>query len=358
MAMHRARALPCHVFAIDKICIATPATRPTPGEYQSVNTLLLPLHCFKEIKITKNNCSKRTCIVQFVTNYDNLSKNFTISRINLPNKNNFFRNQTFSFLARYMRIRRCRRDIIASKFLVGTAVKIGAPATVQTPGGVLMIKKALLALAISGAMTTTQAATVTQDFADVSTLAAAGWVFTNASTPVGVVPNWFQGNVTSEFGGFDAHSGAATSYISANYNNTADGGTISNWLITPEFSALYGATISFWLRGAGDGFLDQIAYGFSSGSAAITSFVLDQTVTAPTGTWSQYTASIGPTTGTARFAIEYLGAYATANAVGVDTMTFDIAEATADVPEPASLAILAAGLIGMGATRRRKNKQA
>lgn len=221
-----------------------------------------------------------------------------------------------------------------------------------------MIKKALLALAIAGAMTMTQAATVTQNFNDVSTLQSAGWVFTNASTPVGIVPTWFQGNVTSDLGGFDAQSGNANSYISANYNNTSDGGTLANWLITPEFSALYGATVSFWLRGAGEGYTDQIAYGFSNGSSAITAFTVGQSVTAPTGVWTQFTASIAAGTATARFAIEYIGSYAAANAVGVDTLSITSNEATAAVPEPASLAILAAGLIGMGAVRRRKNAAA
>jgi len=219
-----------------------------------------------------------------------------------------------------------------------------------------MIKKAFLAAAIAGAVTTAQAATVTQDFSTVDSLQAAGWVFTNASTPVGSAPTWAQGSVTSAFGGFDAQSGAANSYISANFLGTTEGGSLANWLITPEFSALYGATISFWLRGAGGGYLDQIAYGFSNGSSAISDFVVGQTVTAPTGAWTQYSASIGPMSGTARFAIEYLGSYDSANAVGIDTMTFNIADASGDVPEPASLAILAAGLIGIGAVRRRQHR--
>jgi len=207
-----------------------------------------------------------------------------------------------------------------------------------------MIKKAFLALAIAGAMTTAQAGVVvTEGFEDVGSLTSNGWVFTNASSPAGSNANsWYQGSI-----GFDAQSGTEKSYIASNYNSGVEGGVVDTWLITPEFSTLYGATVSFWLRGGDEGYVDQIAYGFSSGSAAVTSFILGQTIVAPTGAWTQFTASIGPSAGVARFAIEYLGAWEAVNYVGVDSLTID-------VPEPASLAILAAGLIGMSAARRRK----
>ena len=217
-----------------------------------------------------------------------------------------------------------------------------------------MIKKALLALAIAGAMTTAQAGVVlTEGFENINTLTTSGWVLTNASSPVGSL-SWFQGNNTEIF---SAQSGGELSYIAANYNSTLDGGTVNDWLITPTFSALYGATVTFWLRGAVDpGYVDQIAYGFSDGSAALTSFVLGSVITAPTDTWTQVTATLAAGSANARFAINYAGAF-TSN-LGIDSLVVSVNDATGDVPEPASLAILAAGLIGMGAARRRKNKQA
>lgn len=219
-----------------------------------------------------------------------------------------------------------------------------------------MIKKALLALAIAGAMTTAQAGVVlTEGFEDIGTLTTSGWVLANNSSPVGTIPaGWFQASNPDIF---TAQSGSEFSYIAANYASTVDGGAVNDWLITPTFSALYGATVTFWLRGAVDpGYFDQIAYGFSNGSAALTSFVLGPVITASTDAWTQVTATLAAGSATSRFAINYTGAL-TSN-LGIDSLVITANDATGDVPEPASLAILAAGLIGMGAARRRKNAAA
>jgi hypothetical protein len=300
-------------------------------------------------------CLKCTDIVQFVTNNDILSKIFTILCINLPIKNILFGNQTFSTLARYVRIRRGRQDIIASKFPDWRCRLQRSHRSLSTPlEAYYMIKKALLALAISGTMLSAQAGVVlTEGFDDISTLTTSGWVLTNASTPVGST-SLFQGNSDA----FTSQAGAANSYIAANFNSTTPGGAVNDWLITPTFSALYGATVTFWLRGAADaGYLDQISFGFSNGSAALTSFVLGSLVTA-TDTWTQVTATLAAGSGSARFAINYAGPESLADYIGIDSLTITANEATGDVPEPASLAILAAGLIGMGAARRRKNAAA
>jgi hypothetical protein len=50
--------------------------------------------------------------------------------------------------------------------------------------------------------------------------------------------------------------------------------------------------------------------------------------------------------GAARFAFEYTGTYDSANYVGLDSLSVD-------VPEPASMALFAGGLLGLGAIRRR-----
>ncbi|NJL10987.1 MAG: PEP-CTERM sorting domain-containing protein [Calothrix sp. SM1_7_51] len=86
-----------------------------------------------------------------------------------------------------------------------------------------------------------KAATITEYFDDISTLAGKDWVQQNNSQPVGSTA-WFQG----EPGTFNAQSGAPNSYIAANYDNTSGFGTISNWLLTPVFNLQNGDTISFF----------------------------------------------------------------------------------------------------------------
>jgi hypothetical protein len=73
----------------------------------------------------------------------------------------------------------------------------------------------------------------------------AGWTCINQSSPFGLT-GWFQGDDTA----FPAQDGDPTSYIAANFFNTAVVGTIDNWLITPQVNFGNGATLSFWSRTA------------------------------------------------------------------------------------------------------------
>ncbi|HRI70675.1 MAG TPA: choice-of-anchor J domain-containing protein [Polyangium sp.] len=84
---------------------------------------------------------------------------------------------------------------------------------------------------------------LTENFADITTLQAAGWLQVNRSTVIGAT-NWFQGSTTV----FPAQAGAPTSYIGANFNNTTGTNTISNWLLTPVVNITNGATMKFWTR--------------------------------------------------------------------------------------------------------------
>src|SRR5205823_6701008 len=84
---------------------------------------------------------------------------------------------------------------------------------------------------------------LTQGFDDISTLPGLGWVQTNHSAVVGAT-NWFQGNSAV----FPAQSGAPTSYIAANFNNTTGTNTISNWLLTPPLPLQNGARMTFYTR--------------------------------------------------------------------------------------------------------------
>lgn len=210
-----------------------------------------------------------------------------------------------------------------------------------------MMKKVLAALAMSGMMASAHADyLVMEGFDDVSTLAAKGWVMNNASTPLGTT-GWYQGDESQ----FRAQNGAPSSYIAANYNNAAAGGTIANWLITPEFSIDEGAIVSFWVRGAAaDGFSDMFSFGLSNGSADPGDFSISRARDADTDGWVHYEARFekGLATGNARFALLYAGEADLSNYIGFDNLRISA------IPEPSSMLILGAGVMGLVAARRRK----
>lgn len=209
-----------------------------------------------------------------------------------------------------------------------------------------MMKKAFAAMALAGMAMSAQATVVINEgFENVPGLASQGWVFTNASTPGGITPGWYQGDQ----GIFNAQSGSANSYAAANYNNAGAGGNLDNWMLTSAFDASKGATVSFSLRADGiDGYFDQINFGFVNANGSLTGLALTSVNPVPTDGWVQYTAWVGADTLSAstRFAFQYTGAADTANYVGVDSLVVD-------VPEPASMMLIAGGLLGLGAARRR-----
>jgi hypothetical protein len=211
-----------------------------------------------------------------------------------------------------------------------------------------MIKKTLGALILFGAAVSAQADVLLQEnFNSVAGLTGSGWVLNNNSTPGGLI-GWFQGNQDI----FSAQSGPDRSYAAANYFNTSPGGTIDNWLISPEFSTANDYRVSLWLRGDFlDGFSDTVSFALSNGSSAIGDFVRGDSITVPTGAWTQYFVNVAGTGilgSTGRFAIEYTGSADLANYIGVDTL--DIRS----VPEPTSIVILGTGLLGLAVARRRQ----
>jgi uncharacterized repeat protein (TIGR01451 family) len=101
---------------------------------------------------------------------------------------------------------------------------------------------ALAALAVLAA--SVASAQLTENFDDISLLPGAGWATINNSSPVGSTA-WFQGNTVV----FSAQSGAASSYVAANFNAAAFGGNISLWALTPLVTNLEnGEVLSFYTR--------------------------------------------------------------------------------------------------------------
>ncbi|HEX8250818.1 MAG TPA: choice-of-anchor J domain-containing protein [Pyrinomonadaceae bacterium] len=86
-------------------------------------------------------------------------------------------------------------------------------------------------------------AQVIENFDNITLLPSRGWFTQNNSIPVGST-GWFQGNPNV----FPAPSGAANSYIAANFNNTTGTNTISNWLVAPNLTLRNGDSITFWTR--------------------------------------------------------------------------------------------------------------
>lgn len=213
-----------------------------------------------------------------------------------------------------------------------------------------MIKKALLALAITGTMAAAQATpniVVNETFDNVFDLAASGWILTNASTSPATPYGFTQGYSGS---GITALSGEDFQYAGASFLSAEPGSTLADWLITPVFNTASGVIVTFWLTAAeAAGYSDSIKYGFIDAAGTLNDALLTSVSTVTTGQWTQYTAVLDYTAGTGRFAIEYTGAADFANNVGVDNLSVQ-------VPEPSSIAILTAGLLGLGAVRRRQKR--
>jgi hypothetical protein len=211
--------------------------------------------------------------------------------------------------------------------------------------------------------------TLTEGFDDTNTLVSNGWYMQNNSAPVGTT-GWFQGNSAV----FSSQQGAPTSYIGANFNNTAGVGTISNWLLTPPITVKNGDTFSFWTRTVtSPAFADRLEVRLSTNGAStdvgttatsvgdFTKLLLsinpDLTAGGYPNAWTQYSGTIsglfGPTEG--RLGFRYFVSNAGPNGgnsdyIGIDTFEFvsgapSICGDPGDVPwlsvSPASGAALA-----------------
>jgi hypothetical protein len=156
-----------------------------------------------------------------------------------------------------------------------------------------------------------------ESFDDISTLAAAGWTFTNQSNPIGTI-DWFQGSPAA----ITSYNGADSAYIAVNYNSTAGAGTISNWMITPAVNVQDGDVVTFWTSTpAGSTWNDRLEVRSSTGTMTLPSGVTDvgsftnvlltindaYNLSYPE-TWTQFTiviAGVGTTPVAQNFAFRY-----------------------------------------------------
>jgi hypothetical protein len=201
---------------------------------------------------------------------------------------------------------------------------------------------------------------LSEDFDNVSTLTGSGWVLTNNSNPLGTT-GWFQGNR----GIFFANSGAADSYVAANFLNAANGGNISNWLITPQLSLVDQVLVTFYTRTeAGAPGADRLELRLSlNGSSAnagntdtsvgdFTTLLLTVNKTLSVSgypqTWSRMAALVTlPAPSSGRFAFRYTVPDTSVNGdyIGIDNVR------VGELPEPSTLVLGAIG--GIAALVRR-----
>lgn len=208
-------------------------------------------------------------------------------------------------------------------------------------------------------------AQLTEDFNDITLLTGAGWFMQNNSVPVGLT-NWFQGNPAV----YAAYNGATNSYIGANFNNTTGANTISNWLVSPNFTIKNGDVVSFYTLCSPDNiYPDNLQLRMSTngastnvgtGSAAVgdfTTLLLEINPTLVTGvypyvTWTQYSVVVSglsaPTSG--RFALRYYvtnGGPSGANSdyIGIDNFVYTPYVCPALSVTPASLVNGTAGVL-------------
>lgn len=190
---------------------------------------------------------------------------------------------------------------------------------------------------------------LSEGFEDVAGLPGQGWVFLNQSTPSGST-GWFQGVPAL----FPAAAGPADSYIAANFNNAVFGGTVSNWLLTPQLELANGEWFSFSLRLLGEGLLDRVEVylGSNGASTDVTHhFALLAAYESDRDTgWQPHSLLLdglaAPVNG--RLAFRYVVDDTSRNGdyIGIDSVSVTA------IPEPATVALVCLGAIALHAVRR------
>jgi subtilisin-like proprotein convertase family protein len=103
------------------------------------------------------------------------------------------------------------------------------------------------------------------------TIPPAGWPVQNLSNPIGLT-GWSQTNSLV----FPPQSGVG--FASANFNNTAGTGTISNWMFTPNVTLKNGDKFSFWTRTTTGTFPDRLQLRQSTNGTSVNVGTTDASV--------------------------------------------------------------------------------
>lgn len=202
---------------------------------------------------------------------------------------------------------------------------------------------------------------LTEGFDNITNLAAGGWSLINVSSPVGP-ETWFQGNASE----FQAQSGAASSYIGANFRSTGGSiGTISNWLMTPVLDLSNPLDLDFWTRTLlRSSWPDRLEVRLSTNGASVatadfSALLLSINPNLAVGgypeAWTNYSVNINES-GTGRLAFRYFVTNggsdgANSNYIGIDTVSITA------IPETSNLLALGTFLMSGALLRIRKPKQ-
>jgi hypothetical protein len=181
-----------------------------------------------------------------------------------------------------------------------------------------------------------------------------GWyvAYLGVPAPSAAETQWFQGND----GIFAADSGAADSYVAANYLAAPAGGSIDSWLATPFLNAAEGAAvISFAARTGGAVAGDQIEVLVDNTSSLNPgSFVsLGLLSSLPMDEWGHYSFQYTGGAAIIQFAFRYLvsDTNVAGDYIGIDSVKVQ------SVPEPEVLSMFALGLLLAPLALRRRRVQ-
>jgi hypothetical protein len=203
---------------------------------------------------------------------------------------------------------------------------------------------ALCGLVAFGFSSKSDAQAITEGFDNVAGLAGSGWFQQLNGTPVGLQTSWGQGDIAV----FNAQSGAANSYVFANFQMVTGNNIISSWLLTPNRTFRNGDVITFYTRKpvpnptdypdrlqvrlSTNGASTNVGTG-SGGTGDFTTMLLEINPTQAVGgyptSWTQYTITISglpaPTSGRVAFRYYVTGGGPTGSAsdyIGIDNFVY------------------------------------